>query len=464
MYHFRIRNRTTLFNAANSGGSLRFSILYQELPQADDLYLPAGGIGAFREGQMVNVQSAFVDSKPTGVAIDYTLAPMDNLNGGTHSAVRLLVGLHDFELVEVLDLITLNNGEAEIDFIGDPWSVPLVNTHPATLYVTASGTLYVGWFGNGYLFVAGDDTLPAYLDAVSNNPSYSAIKSISATSGDTQSTAPFTDTEIVVGIDNIAPWAITVDEASGTIYYIDGGFYLPVGGQTIKRWSLASGQLSDFATIVAPVGSPDPGLKGLQLLPDGGLLVCNSSEVVRLNSSGGVVQTYTPTLPVLASRCLIDVKLTSNGQAFWVVDLDSQLTKFNLDTGAQLLTVQNYLVDGALTQMAIYQPTGIIIEPPEPEPEPEPEPIPDCPAILIDDPVPGSALARLFRVHTSPRRAIDALPLALEGGFSGVLGDSSFGALMLGGMGAVGGGDSDDCLTIAPAAPRKPTIGRFKVQ
>lgn len=362
-YFFRVRNLTNTQNAINSGGSLRFSIQYQEVPVIDDLYLPCGNVCAFREGQIVNLTANFFGSAPSGVAIDYTETPMNDLNGGTNSTMRLLVGLHDFELVEILDIITLNNGQSEIDFIGEPWSVPLVNLHPATLFVTTAGVLYVGWFGDGYLFVAGIGTRPAVLDAVSSVPAYSAIKSIPATDGDNQPGAPFTDTEIVVGIDNIAPWAISLDEANGIIYYTDGGFYLPVGGQVIKRWSLTSGQLADFATISVG-GGPNPGLKGLQFIPGGEVLVCNSSEVLRLDASGAVVQTYTPSLPVITARCIVDVKLTADGESLWVADLDSRLTKFDVATGAELFTIQPYLLPATLTQMAIFQPSGIV--PPDP--------------------------------------------------------------------------------------------------
>ncbi len=357
-YTFRVRNRLGNDNATNAGGSLRFAIFYRETPVVDDLYLPSGNVVALREGQLVNLTPGLIGSKPSGVAIDYTETPMDDLNGGIQAAPRLLVGLHDIDIVEILDLATLNAGQFEIDFISTPW-FDLVNKHVATLYITALGQLYVGWFGNGYLVVAGTGTLPANLSTFSDVAAYGAIRSILASHGDSQPGNPFADTEIPAAFEITAAWAITLDEASGILYYTSGGFYTPVGGQTIKRWSLSSGQLSDFATLAAPSGAPNPGLKGLQFLPGGGLLVCNAIEVVRLDASGNVVQTFTPSLPAPESRCVVDVKLTADGAAFWVADLNSQLTKFDLATGAELLTTQPYLNATALTQMAIYQPDGI---------------------------------------------------------------------------------------------------------
>ncbi len=460
-YWFRVRNRTTSQNAVNSGGSLRLSLFYRETPQQDDLYLPAGNIGVFREGVLINMSGELNSVVPTGIAIDYTGTEIDNLNGGTHATTRLLIASHSSDLIEIIDLATLNRGEFEIDYIGDtPWSDDDAN-HPATLHCTALGLLYIGWFGNGYLYVAGTGTsTPAILNDVSDSAQVSLIRSIPATAGENQGSQP-DDTEYNVGVDNIAPWSITVDEDNGIIYYADGGFYTPVGGQVIKRWEIGVGQMADFATLVAPVGCPNPGIKGMQFIPGGGLLVCNGSEVVRLDSSGAVVMTYAPTLPPLASRCVTDVKLAADGESIWVVDLDSQLTKFDIDTGDQLLTVQPYLMPNSLTQIAIYQPSGAE-PPPEPEPEPEEEDEEEsCPDNLLDDSAPASALARLMRVHGSSTRAIEDLVAVQEDGFFGVLGDGSFGEMMLAHIGEDAHADSDACLTIT-VAPGKAVTGRFR--
>lgn len=371
-YWIRVRNSTASTiganNAPEGGGLLKLVGRYVDrTPLIDDLYLPAGYVCALRDGVLINFNAGFFQSAPTGVAIDYTKRTMNDLNGGTHSADRLLVGLHAFELVEILDLATLDYGDfqSEIDFIGDPWTVPTVNIHPAQLYVNANGLLHAGWFGNGYLYIVGQGTLPAILNTVSNNPDYSALKIIDATSGDSQPGAPFADLLRYPAVEVTAPWAIAIDEASNTLYYTSGGFYEPVGGQLIKRFDLTGNtQLADFASIPPQAGN-NPGLKGLRVLPGGGVLVCNSTVVHRLNSSGTIIQTYTPSIAE-DSQSLCDVQLTADGTAFWVVDEPTtRLFKFAIATGVELLTIQPYLRPGTLVQMAIFQPSGAVT-PPEP--------------------------------------------------------------------------------------------------
>lgn len=353
-YWIRARSTSSTTCASNSGGVARISVFYHELPALGDVYLPSGSIFALRDDQYVNMTNSFITSNPTGVAIDYTQRPMDDLNGGTNSNERILIGLHSYELVEILDLPSLNVGESEVDYIGDPWVVGGVDIHPAQLYVTAAGYLHAGWFGNGYLFVVGAGTLPAILNTVSSNSAYSALKSIDATSGDNQIGAPYTDTVRVLDIQVTAPWAIAFDENSGILYYTSGGVYEPVGGNTIKRYSINTDtQLPDFATL-ALQGSNNPGLKGLAVLSTGGLLVCNGTVVQRLDNAGNITQTYTPSIAE-DSQTLIDVKLDSTETTFWVVDLaTTRLFQFNLATGAELQTVQPYGIMGTLVQLAVY--------------------------------------------------------------------------------------------------------------
>jgi len=392
-YWIRVRNSASAENASSSGGLVRLSAFYRvTTPVVDDLYLPAGYLVQIRDGAIVNFSAGFTSDAPTGVAIDYTKRTIDDLNGGTHSGERILLALHDFELVELLDLPTLSYGDFqfEVDFIGDPWFVATISIHPAQIYITAAGFLYVGWFGNGYLYIVGLGTgLPSILNTVSNDANFSALKSIDATSGDSQPGAPFTDALQFPTIEVCAPWAITLDEATGILYYTSGGFYEPVGGTQIRRFNVnTSTQLANFATLALQAGN-NPGLKGLQFLPDGSLLVCNSTIVQRLDANGVVIQTFTPSIPD-DSQSLCDVKLTADGTGFWVVDEPTtRLFRFSLVSGLETLTVQPYLRPGTLVQMAIYQPSGAL--PPAsslPEGCPPPEflaavtPPPGCPPVL----------------------------------------------------------------------------------
>jgi hypothetical protein len=352
-------------SAPNSGGVLRLRVVNWTDPQEDDLYIPAGvqiiGLrdAAFHVGTSLG-------STVTGVAFDYTQRTIDDFNGGTNSNERVLIGLHDFELVEVLDLPTLNANEAETEFIGDPFTVPGVTTHTAQLEVTPDGELFAGWFGNGYLMVLGDGTLPSILNDQSNVAAYGSIKHLDATFGDNQAGAPYTASVITPAVDITAPWAIALDPVNGIIYYTSGGFYMPVGGQVIKRWEIGVGQMADFATIPVDASSPNPGLKGMEFLPGGGLLVCNGSQVVRLSADGDIVMTYEPSITEDATS-LLDVVLTADGLSFWVIDLYStRLFRFDIATGEELETAQPYLAPAALIQMAVYQPDGAD-EPPPPE-------------------------------------------------------------------------------------------------
>lgn len=373
-YWIRVSNDNTgsSFNAPQGGGLCRLSGFYRTTDlQEDDLYLPAGNVLQLRSGAIINLNAGFAQSAPTGVAIDYTERVMDDLNGGTHAAPRLLVGLHNFDLVEIFDLLTLSygSGQFEVDFIGTPWDAPGISQHPGQLVVTTAGLLYAGWFGDGYLFVAGAGGVPTILNTVSSLAAYAALKSIDATHGDNQAGAPYTDTLQFPTAEVTAPWAIALDEATGTLYYTSGGVYEPVGGAEIRTFNVNTNTQGPVFATLALQGTVNPGLKGLCVIPGGGLLVCNGPVVQRLNAAGAVIQTYTPSIPV-DSQCLMDVKLTSDGLGFWVVDLaTATLFHFLLD-GTELAAVQTYQVPATLTQLALYQPDGIT--PPEPEPVPAP--------------------------------------------------------------------------------------------
>ena len=358
-YLIRVRNTASANNAPNSGGLVRLSAFYKDIvPQTDDVYAGGGYIMAIRGAQIVNMMGDFYTSGITGLAIDYTKRTMDDLNGGTHSDERLLIGLHNFELVELIDLKTLSYFplfQFEIDFIGDPWSVPLVGIHPAQIHVTKTGLLYVGWFGDGYLYVGGIGTLPAFLNTVSSLPAYSALKTIDAVKADSQPGNPFTDLEYVLPIEVTAPWAIALDEAAGVLYYTSGGVYVPVGGQRIKRWNVATASaMADLAIVTLKAGK-NPGLKGLAVLPGGaGVLVCNSTVIERYDAWGVLVATYTPSIAD-DSQTLVDVVITESGGHFWTLDLaTTRMFRFNLGTGLEDLTVQPFLVPGSVLQLVLY--------------------------------------------------------------------------------------------------------------
>jgi hypothetical protein len=364
-YWVRVRRNSSsgLFPAL-SGGFLRLGGCKKATTiEEDDIIVPSTQLVKIRAG-------AFVDIRPvggallTGVAVDYTGRPILDFNGPLHTRERLLVGVFGTNLIELFDAPTLNHSTAypsEIDFISDPLdpvgAPPPVNPSPAQLVVNTAGMLHVGFYGNGYHFVGSSGvTLASFLNTFSSTLGLGQLRLVDATSGDGQAGAPFpaavtypTPHEIT------ATWAIALDEANGVLYYTAGGLYVPVGGQRIKRWNMTLNQaMADFAVLTLGAG-PNPGLKGLAVLPGGELLVANSPVVQRLNSSGVVIQTYTPSIPNDATT-LLDIELTRSGDRFWVMDnRTGRLFRFNISSGVEETTVQAYFAPGSLTQFAVFR-------------------------------------------------------------------------------------------------------------
>lgn len=391
-YHIIVEHNAGFFaeHAATGGGACRLIGFYRDVPVEDDLYLVAWDIVALRESggvvSPVNLGAALQGLDPSGIGIDYTKRPMVPISGDNpnpHVSDRLLVSLFSSDLVEILDLQTLSWAPSinEIDFIGAPY---VGADNPAQLHLTHAGFLWQGFFGNGFNLVVGAGALPALLDVVSSPLDAGTLYGVEATSGDSQAGAPFTARKLdsphpVTEI--TAPWAITIDEATNTLYYTSGGFYDPLSGEhptrdstvatIIKRYDLTNNaQLADFATVTPQAGQ-NPGLKGMRFIPiDGGLLACNSTQVIRFNRFGGVVRIYTPSNGQ-DSQSLVDVVLTANQQSFWVLDeATAHVFKFNLATGVEEADFPTYLIPGSTVQMQIYQP-AVLTTPPPPCPVPD---------------------------------------------------------------------------------------------
>jgi hypothetical protein len=87
------------------------------------------------------------------------------------------------------------------------------------------------------------------------------------------------------------------------------------GGPSIKRFNvLTATQLTDFANVGGVLGA-------LRLLGDGGLIVAHntatSANILRLNSGGTVIQTYSFLLPDPTQYSLTDLRLDPDGTSFW---------------------------------------------------------------------------------------------------------------------------------------------------
>ena len=123
------------------------------------------------------------------------------------------------------------------------------------------------------------------------------------------------------------------------------------GLSTIRRYNICtSTQLSNFSNGLSQA-------YGLQILPDGGMLVANWSNILRLNASGQVVRTYDA--PNESSWYALALDL--DGQTFWAASVDNAgnpaatniVYKFDADTGAQV-TSFNTGATGGVWGLAVY--------------------------------------------------------------------------------------------------------------
>lgn len=88
-------------------------------------------------------------------------------------------------------------------------------------------------------------------------------------------------------------------------------------------------QLPDFAS-----GLTGSAAFAHRILPDGGELVADSESVVRFDSSGHIVHTYTPSTPEFS---LFALNRDPDGVTFWTADLSTgDVYRFNIATGAEL--------------------------------------------------------------------------------------------------------------------------------
>lgn len=351
------------------GGVLRIELTWQETIAVDDLYLPSVDLFAFRMGTLVNMR--VLDQPCSGICFDYSQVPMEDYSvpgpPTVNATDRVLVALHDSDLVEIFDALTLNIGQNEIDYIANAIA-PI--THPGQLACTADGTLYVGAYGNGYLQVAaisGPSTNPSviasYYNAASDDAGKSNLRYLPAIDGDQQSGAPWPAATQLPAPAIGAPWAQSLDPTTNILYYISGPWYFTEPATaTIQKIDLNTSVVTPFATIPLVTGAQvvNPGIHGLQVLPGGTVLVSNGNIVQRYSAAGTLLTTYTPTTAPEDAWMLVDIKTISDGSAFWVFDeFTTRLWLFDITSGAELFSFQPYTNAQALAQMAIYQPGGL---------------------------------------------------------------------------------------------------------
>lgn len=100
-------------------------------------------------------------------------------------------------------------------------------------------------------------------------------------------------------------------------------------GNTVKRFDVANNvQLSDFSTTL-----PGSIAYALRLLPGGGMLVADTEVIVRLDSTGSVIQAY----DAPGEDTWFALNLDPDGTSFWSGNFGtSNFYKFDIQTGALL--------------------------------------------------------------------------------------------------------------------------------
>jgi hypothetical protein len=106
--------------------------------------------------------------------------------------------------------------------------------------------------------------------------------------------------------------------------------YYASEGSSVQRFDVCTNtQLAPFAT-----GLPAPCF-ALRIRSNGEVLIACQSTVVRLDSTGAVIQTYPAA--TYGSSFLFALNLDPDGQSFWTADIFSGLiTRINIATGAQV--------------------------------------------------------------------------------------------------------------------------------
>jgi len=115
-------------------------------------------------------------------------------------------------------------------------------------------------------------------------------------------------------------------------------------GASVLRYDVCHNQqLAAFAT----------GLKKalvLRILPDGGAIVGDLSDIVRLNSSGQTVMTYTAS----GEQCLYAITLDQDGSSFWAGDYcSSNIYRFDIASGRQITKFNTGTATGTVFGIAI---------------------------------------------------------------------------------------------------------------
>lgn len=132
--------------------------------------------------------------------------------------------------------------------------------------------------------------------------------------------------------------------------------YYTSEGHLVKQFNVCTNtQMADFAT-----GLPGANAYAHRLAPDGTTFVADTSVVVRLNSTGSVIQTYTP---LNSTSVLFALNLDPDGKTFWTADLVTGIIyRFDIASGTQLESFSaGGSVGGLIVKGEITGGTGFVI-------------------------------------------------------------------------------------------------------
>jgi len=127
-----------------------------------------------------------------------------------------------------------------------------------------------------------------------------------------------------VAVENRGASHILLDPDQCTMYYTSQG-------PNVKRFNVCTNeQMSDFNR--APLPDAIDGAQQLVRVPGGGLLVANSSVIVRLDASGNLIRTYNAPAD---THCWLGAALDPAGTSFWATDwCGSSATRFDMMSGS----------------------------------------------------------------------------------------------------------------------------------
>ncbi len=118
--------------------------------------------------------------------------------------------------------------------------------------------------------------------------------------------------------------------------------------KNIRRFDTVTGQLPDFATNL-----PGSFAFALRILANGDVLVADTDRVLRLNSSGAIVQTYLLGTPGLQE--LFSLNVNPDGKSFWTGDDGTGiLREVDIATGAVLATINTGVGGANLFGVSVY--------------------------------------------------------------------------------------------------------------